>query len=135
MAESSASIEQILERIKEFYGFRFDAALCQFFGITSGALSNWKRRGTIDFGLVVDRCRELNEQGEQPNLHWIIEGNGAKKAPQVEKAGMSTNSEFAVMNPKGLKGKKVVEFVDVFDELDQKLLEMQEIITRGRNQQ
>lgn len=132
MTQSNSGIEQILERIKEFYGFRFDAALCEFFGITSGALSNWKRRGSIDFGLVVDKCREPNEQGERPNLHWIIEGNGVKKAPQTDKA---SSSEFTVMDPKGLKGKKVVEFVDVFDELDQKLLEMQAIIARGRNQQ
>lgn len=71
----------VIQRIKTFYGFRFDAEVHRLLDVSGGALSNWKRRGKVNVDLIVEGCRRPNAQGQYPNFHWILSGEGPEVAP------------------------------------------------------
>lgn len=65
------------------------------------------------------------------SIDWLLSGEGEMMLPE----GVAAKSpEFVVLDPKGLAGKKVIEFSDAYDEISQKLRELQEIVQRGREE-
>lgn len=65
-------VSAILDRIKVAYGFGTDTELWQHLGITSGGLSNWRRRNTIDLELVAQKCADQS-------LDFIVYGRGSAR--------------------------------------------------------
>jgi SOS-response transcriptional repressor LexA len=57
----------ILNRIKVEKKFSTDTELASFLGISKAVLSNWYKRDTIDYDLVLSKC-ELME------FNWLIKG-------------------------------------------------------------
>jgi hypothetical protein len=79
--EWTVSPVDVIQRIKAFYGFRFDAEVHRLLDVSGGALSNWKRRGKVNADLIVEACRRPNAQGQYPNFHWLLWGEGPRVAP------------------------------------------------------
>ena len=46
----------ILNKIKNKKNFKTDTELANFLGISKYTLSNWRKRGTIDFDIVLSKC-------------------------------------------------------------------------------
>jgi len=58
----------ILNRIKSEKKFKTDTELANFLGISKATLSNWYKRDTIDYDLVLSKCEHMD-------LNWIIRGD------------------------------------------------------------
>lgn len=60
---------QILARIKRAMSLTTDTELAAFLGINKSTLSNWSKRGSLDFELVFSKC-------EQISADWLLTGTG-----------------------------------------------------------
>ena len=60
----------ILNRIKFIKKMSTDSQLAIFLGITVATLSNWRKRNSLDYDLVFEKCSDINKE-------WLINGNGA----------------------------------------------------------
>lgn len=65
----------ILNRIKKQKKFKKDTELANFLGISRAVLSNWYKRNTIDYELVLSKCEhmDLNELLKENNKEIIHE--------------------------------------------------------------
>lgn len=61
----------IFDRIKEFYGLKSNKALSEFLGVTKQTISNWYSRNTIDYDIVLAKCKDVD-------LHWLLFGTTEK---------------------------------------------------------
>lgn len=61
------SSEEIILRLKNILGIESDKELGELLGVTKGAISNWKKRNSIDWNLVFSKC-------EHVDLNWLING-------------------------------------------------------------
>lgn len=55
----------ILDKIKGFYGLKSNKALSEFLGVTKQTISNWYSRNTIDYDIVLAKCKDAD-------LHWLL---------------------------------------------------------------
>lgn len=51
---------QMLNKIKEHYGFQTDSEFANHLGVQPQVLSNWKSRKTFDAELIYSKCKQLN---------------------------------------------------------------------------
>ncbi|WP_121667544.1 helix-turn-helix domain-containing protein [Mesonia aquimarina] len=70
---------EMLNQIKQHYGFETDAKFAAFLGIRPQVFSNWKGRNTFDAELVYRRCPELNPA-------WLLCQEGDMLAEPHQKA-------------------------------------------------
>ena len=61
----------ILDKVKEFYGLKGNKALSEFLGVTKQTISNWYSRNTIDYDIVLAKCKDID-------LHWLLLGSTEK---------------------------------------------------------
>ena len=67
---------EMLDRLKEFYGYKYDTDLARHLKLSEGsAIGNWRRRDTLDIFLIAKYCPEID-------LDWLLWGRG-DKAPAV----------------------------------------------------
>jgi hypothetical protein len=60
-------VNTILDRIKEYYALKTDLDLANFLEVHRSTVSAWRRRGAMDYGLVLQKCTD-------PDLNWLIYG-------------------------------------------------------------
>ena len=53
------NINHILQAIKDYKGFKTNAGLAEFLGVSRSALSNWIARGTLDENLIMSKIPEV----------------------------------------------------------------------------
>lgn len=63
------NVSDIVKRAKVAMGFKTDAELASFLGISRSTLSNWCARNSIDFALLLSRLQEVN-------YNWLLTGKG-----------------------------------------------------------
>lgn len=61
----------ILDKIKEFYSLKSNKALSDFLGVTKQTISNWYSRNTLDYDIVLTKCKDVD-------LHWLLLGSTEK---------------------------------------------------------
>lgn len=57
----------ILDRIKQKYHLKNNAALARFLGISSSTLANWYSRNSLDYDLILSKCEGID-------INWLISG-------------------------------------------------------------
>ena len=64
------NVSHILQSIKDYKGFKTNAGLAEFLGVSKSALSNWIARGTLDESLIQSKIPEIRldflRTGEKP---------------------------------------------------------------------
>lgn len=64
------NINHILQSIKDYKGFKTNAGLAEYLGVSRSALSNWIARGRLDEGLIIEKIPEIRVEflrtGEYP---------------------------------------------------------------------
>ncbi len=73
------SVDEILDKIKELQGFKKDAELADFFGVSRSAVASWRGRQNLPYGDIVAFCER-----EQVNLSWLLTGQLTTKYIDVE---------------------------------------------------
>ncbi len=59
----------IINRIKLHLGIKTDSEFAEFLGVKQPAISNWRRRNTIDYELIITKCNDIN-------ANWLLTGQG-----------------------------------------------------------
>lgn len=62
------NVSSVIDRLLEWYNVT-ETQLAEKLGITQPAISNWRRRNTMDYGLVITKC-------EGVSLDWLFRGEG-----------------------------------------------------------
>lgn len=62
--------DAILDRAKASFGLVTDTQLAETLGISPQTLSNWRKRNSLDFELLLTKC-------ESADLNWLIRGEEA----------------------------------------------------------
>jgi hypothetical protein len=57
--EYSRNIRAILQSIKDYKGFKTNAGLASFLGVSPTTISNWVARGTLDENLILSKIPEI----------------------------------------------------------------------------
>ena len=70
------NINYILQSIKTYKGFRTNAALADYLGVSKSALSNWIARDTLDEGLILEKMPEIRLDFLRTGQHPMTEQNG-----------------------------------------------------------
>lgn len=84
------NIAHIIQSIKDYKGFKTNAGLAEFLGISRSAISNWITRGYIDENLILEKIPEITlkflRTGEYPmtEQHNVI-GNLLKRIEHLER--------------------------------------------------
>lgn len=63
------NVEAVLDKLKTVYGLDTDQALADFFGVTRPNIANWRSRNSMNYALVVDKCRGVS-------LDWLYRDEG-----------------------------------------------------------
>lgn len=58
--EESQNVNDILNRIKAAYQLHSDVELAKLLGKAPSTISTWRRRGSVDYGLIFAICQDLN---------------------------------------------------------------------------
>lgn len=56
------NINHILQAIKDYKGFKTNAGLAEFLGVSRSALSNWIARGKLDENLILEKIPEIRRE-------------------------------------------------------------------------
>ncbi|MCH8495213.1 MAG: helix-turn-helix domain containing protein [Balneolales bacterium] len=64
----SHNVNHVFDRIKAAFELSSDVKLAEFLGIQSNTLSMQRKRGSADFGAIIDRCISLD-------LNWLFKGD------------------------------------------------------------
>ena len=84
------NIGQILQSIKDYKGFKTNASLAEYLGVSRATISNWIARGTLDEQLILSKIPEITlrylRTGEYPmtEQHDVI-GNLLKRIEYLER--------------------------------------------------
>ena len=84
------NISHILQSIKDYKGFKTNAALAEYLGVSRATISNWIARGTLDEQLILSKIPEITlrylRTGEYPmtEQHDVI-GNLLKRIEYLER--------------------------------------------------
>lgn len=73
------TINEILDKIIEFKGLKNDTALAKLFSVKPTTVSNWRKRSTVPYDLIVSLCEE-----EGLSLNWLLTGQIATKHTGTE---------------------------------------------------
>lgn len=68
----------ILNKLKEYLGFKKNKDFAEFLGIAPQTLSSWYSRNTFDVALVANKCTDIN-------ISWLLTGIGAMLDPKSGK--------------------------------------------------
>lgn len=64
------NIKHILQSIKDYKGFKTNASLAEYLGVSKSTLSNWVARNTLDENLILSKIPEIRidflRTGEKP---------------------------------------------------------------------
>ena len=71
------SSDDILDRLKSALSLKNDTELGNRLGVSKAAISNWRKRNSVDYPLVFSFCEHIN-------IDWLITGRGTMNldAPQ-----------------------------------------------------
>lgn len=58
----------ILNKLRDYYGFKTDTEFAVFLGIAQPTLSNWHKRRTLDYELIISKCDNIN-------ANWLLRGD------------------------------------------------------------
>lgn len=121
-------METIGARLRFFAENRYGsvAAMERAIGMAKHLLHKYVRDESKPGAELLQKFRGLGM-----SIDWLLSGEGE----MMRSEGVAAKSpEFIVMDPKGLAGKKVILLSDAYDEIEQKLRELHEIVQRGREE-
>lgn len=49
-------VERLFDKLKAFYGVEQNLELAEILQVSSSRLSNWKRRGSVDYEVIISHC-------------------------------------------------------------------------------
>lgn len=80
----------ILDRIKRLYGIKSNRDLATFFGVSPQTISNWYLRNTIDYDLVLSKCKGVS-------LDLLIWG-ATEQQEDITKDDITEPSELSIID-------------------------------------
>lgn len=90
---SAENIEFVLNRLKEVFSAKTDAALARAINVPKTTLSSWRQRKSVPYL----KCVQLAEQ-HQISLEWLLTGRGENTRPPESELGQQmsdSESELA----------------------------------------
>lgn len=107
------TVSEIIDRLKLFYGYKFDTQVARRLGLSDGsAIGNWRRRNSIDILLIAEHCPEVN-------YDWLLWGRGTQTSSNAERRSM-TAEDFAYLQKTGIPRERIITLVN--EALEQYLL-------------
>jgi len=73
----------ILDRIKEAYNMRSDVELARFLDRDATTISSWRKRNTIDWDLILAKCKDINR-------NYLIDGDTPIFSYDIKPSGLET---------------------------------------------
>jgi len=70
----------IINKLKEYYGFKTNKEFADFLGIAPTTLSSWYSRSTIDYNLIYSKCVDID-------ANWLLTGEGEMLRVPMEEIG------------------------------------------------
>lgn len=115
----------ILIRLKELLGYRTDIELSLFLGVTPQTISQWKKRDTLDYDLLI------NKLPKDIDLNYIFRGtalpNDKVLETEYEKA---VNVNKNILNVNEILGEEIVSKNKEIIKLEAKIEILQETIMK-----
>jgi len=103
--EEMPTVSEIIDRLKLFYGYKFDTQVARRLGLSDGsAIGNWRRRNSIDILLVAEHCPDVN-------YDWLLWGRGTQTASSAERRTM-TAEDFAYLQKTGIPRERIITLVN-----------------------
>lgn len=69
------NVADIVKRAKSALGFKTDAQLAAYLGISRSTLCNWSVRNSIDFPLLLEKLKDVD-------YNWLLLGKGSSQAQE-----------------------------------------------------
>lgn len=118
MNDKELKVEEVLERLKNFYNVSSLVKLAKKLGINESTLAGWKQRNS--FNLV-----ELYPKIEDINWHWLITGEGEMRWNSKERQEKQAMMEYLLRRTKELESEN-----EVLKKLYQEAIQEKEILRK-----
>lgn len=82
---------EVLNAIKDFYGYRTDKALAQHLGVPGATLGAWRHRDYFDISIIIVKCADINLEELLRNLKAIPSSSLVVKSVENTVAEPKTN--------------------------------------------
>lgn len=118
----------IIDEIKKYLGFIRDSELADFLGIGQSTISNWRRRNTLDYELILSKCEDLD-------ANWLFRGVGNMLISDKKE----DNSEFLGKNitqieeGKDLNLDNYLKLIDKIENLDDTKTQLLQLFLKKNN--
>jgi hypothetical protein len=77
----------ILKDIKKHLGLKKDTEFADYLGIKQSNLSLWYKRGTINYDLIISKCKDID-------ANWLLTGKGQMIKENKNECLKSDTTEF-----------------------------------------
>lgn len=102
--EDIPTVSDIIDRLKLFYGYKFDTQVARRLGLSDGsAIGNWRRRNSIDILLVAQCCPEVN-------YDWLLWGRGHQTLASEHRAVSA--EDFDYLQKTGIPKERIITLVN-----------------------
>ncbi len=88
IAKSTYS-DNLLDKLKQEFGFRFDSELASLLEIAPYSLSSWRKRDAADFRKIIFKCPEVN-------LNWLFRGIGSPRMESIAYPLVAGDRAFSI---------------------------------------
>lgn len=102
-------VSGILKRAKQVLNLRADSELAAYLGISRSTLSNWSKRNSIDFPLLLEKFKDVD-------YNWLLVGKGSPKHQSKSCESDLAQGEVEILhNPKTTEamGDRIVTLYDI----------------------
>ncbi|MDN3673874.1 helix-turn-helix domain-containing protein [Flavobacterium branchiarum] len=107
----------IINEVKKHLGFKKDVDFATYLGISQSTLSAWHRRGSINYVLIITKCKDID-------ANWLLTGKGKMLKPETERILNADKIEFKEdLN-------KEIELLTKLVESQKETIESQKIVVR-----
>jgi len=80
-------IQLIISEIKSHLKIKTDSELAAFLGTTQSNIATWKKRDTINYDLIIEKCPDID-------ANWLLTGEGSMLKPKKRVTEEYYESEY-----------------------------------------
>ena len=85
------SKNEIIQRLKEHYGFSTNIQLAKKLGVAQNTISGWIKRNSIDYDLIFSKCEDVD-------FNWLMTGVGVSHKSYRSKEDSILDKQDLIMN-------------------------------------
>lgn len=96
---------EIIERLKQHYGFQTNTQLANKLGVAQNTISGWIKRNSIDYDLIFSKCDDVD-------LNWLLSKGHIKHEPLLTDDDIKFNEDMKALTGSDSTNAQIIKEID-----------------------